>query len=370
MKPTNPIRTRSFPALCAALAFTLTGCLNQEDKIETAPDKTFVFAVTSDYKTGSYSLFGLDSAFTRTNVEAIHSDAAVRWHGGDDIIIINRLKRDNLQIVDKHNLKTVLPISLPALSNPYDVEVLDGKIYVAMLACDSILIFNQKDGTPAGAIDIHAYADADGFAEASALKFVDGTLYAILAILDAKAFFAPLPNPKILKIDVKSGKVTKALDLPFTNPAGIAWDSAGGKLYIPCIGEYTESDFFTLKLDGGIATIDLAAFTASPLISEKDLGGNVGAASFHAGKLIFDLGSAGAEKITALTVATKAATTIVSLDAYASGGLAVDAQTNTLCVGDRGKGKGLRLFDLDTFKERAASNIDLGLPPTSLAIIR
>lgn len=369
MNPSIRNRTRSVPALCAALALALTGCLTQETKNETAPDKAFVFAVTSDYKTGNYSLFGLDSSFTRTNVDAIHSDATVRWRGGDDIIIINRLKRDNLQIVDKHNLKTVLPIPLPALSNPYDVEVLDGKLYVAMLAYDSILVFSQKDGSRAGAISVHDFADADGFAEATALKFVDGALYAILANLDTKTF-TPLPKPKLVKIDVKTLKVAKSLELPFANPLGIAYDSAGGKLYIPCVGEYTESDFTTPKLDGGIAAIDLAAFTASTLVEEKDLGGNVGSASFHAGRLIFGLGVKDAERITSLTVTTKAATTIASLDAYMGGGLAVDAQTNTLCVGDRGKGKGLRLFELDTFKERAASNIDLGLPPTGLAIIR
>jgi DNA-binding beta-propeller fold protein YncE len=369
MNTDTNLRTRFAPVLAAALALGLSGCLSEDELMEKAPDKAYVIATTSDYKTGNYSLFGLDSAFTRTNVDPIHSDATVRYHGGDDIIIINRLKRDNLQIVDKHNLKTVLPITLPALSNPYDAEVRDGKIYVAMIAYDSILVFNQKDGSRFGAISVHAYADADGFAEATALKFVGGALYAILGNLDTKTY-TPLPRPKLLKIDVKALKVEKALDLPFSNPAGITWDKDGGKLYIPCVGEYTESDFFTPKLDGGIAVIDLAAFTASELIGEKDLGGNVGSALFHSGKLIFTLGVAGADKVTALTVAAKAVTTIATLGAFAGGGLALDAQTNTLCVGDRGKGKGLRLFDLDTFKERTASNIDLGLPPSSLAIIR
>ena len=104
------------------------------------------------------------------------------------------------------------------------------------------------------------------------------------------------------------------------------------------------------------------------LIGETDLGGNVGAGIFHGGKLIFGLGAQGANKVTALSVASKGTETIVSLGPWDGGGLALDAATHTLCVGDRAKG--LRLFDLDTFQERAVSNIDLGLPPTSLAVIR
>lgn len=366
MYPPISNRTSNAAVLAASLALGLTGCLNQETAIEKAPDKAYVFVVTSDYKTGSYSLVGLDSAFTRTNIDAISSDAAVRYLGGDDIFIINRKGRDNLQIVDKRNLKTVLPIALPPLSNPYDVEVRDGLIYVAMLAYDSILIFNQKDGTRAGGIDIHPYADNTGFAEAAALQFVDGTLYALLQNLDSS--FQALPNPKLLKIDAKSKTIIKTLDLPLTNPLGITLDKSGGKLHIPCVGVYLESDFTTPVKDGGFVTVDLASFTASVTATETELGGNVGQALFHGGKLIFALGVKEAERLVAMTVPGNTLTDIVELGAWETGGMDLDTESNSLCLGD--KKKGLRLFDLDTFKERDHTNIDLGLPPNGLAVIR
>ncbi len=365
---------RHFRARLAALAAStlcFAGCMTDEKLTETAPDKGYVFAVTSDakYKEGNYSAVGLDSSFTRTNIDPIHPDAAVRFFGGDDIFVINRLGRDNLQIIDKQNLKTVMQVGFPKLSNPYDVAIKDGLIYVALFAKDSILIYDQKDGSEKGAIDVHAYADSDGFAEATALKFVGEDLYAILANLDSKAYYAPTAKSTLVKIDVKAKKVAKALELSLGNPAGITYDETAGKLYIPCIGKYTESDFVTLVLDGGILSVDLATFAeGSMLATEKDLGGNVGKTLLYQGKLLFDLGVADGERILAYGISDKQITDIVKLNPYKGGGMAVDPGTRTLCIGDRMKG--LRLFNLEDFKEKTASNIDLGLLPSDLAVIR
>ena len=107
---------------------------------------------------------------------------------------------------------------------------------------------------------------------------------------------------------------------------------------------------------------------ASVLKTEAELGGNVGDARFADGKLFFDLATASADRIVALDVADKSVATITELKPYQGGGLAVDAETHTLCIGDRTKG--LRLFALDTFKEKDSAAIDLGLLPADLAVIR
>lgn len=367
-------RTRpGLPAagLLIAAPFLLAACLGPDGKPDPVlPDAAYVFAVSAseDYTTGAYSAYGLTSGTALPAIAANHPDAVVRFRGGSDIFVINRKGRDNLLVVDKNNLKVVLAVKFPSLSNPQDVETKDGMLYACFLAKDSILVYDQANGNPVGAIDIHAYADSDGHAEAGALRFVGDDLYVTVQNLDTKdPFYKPHDAPKLLKIDVRKRAVDKAITLPFPNPQGITYDEASGKLYVPCVGEYTDESYQP-KLDGGIVVIDPAAGTATVLATEADLGGNVGQLWLNDGKLIFDLNMAKADRVEALSLSDKSVTPIVDLASYAGGGLAVDAGTNTLCVGDRKKG--LRLFRLDTFQEKENTNIDLGLPPTDMVVIR
>jgi hypothetical protein len=341
--------------------------IHVQDSLRTLP---LVFAITSDYKTGSYSVHGLDSNYTKVDVDPIHSDAGVRYLGGDDIFIINRYKRDNLQVVDRRNLKTVMQIAFPSLSNPQDVALKDGLIYVAFYSLAKIGIYRQEDGVKAGEIDISAYADtSDHLPETAALKFVNGDLYAVLQNLDVN--YSPLTG-QLLKIDVAAKTVKQALALPFGNPAGITWDPASGKLYIPCRGGYSNPDY-SVKTDGGIAVVDASTLElADTLALETDLGGNVNSALIYGGNLIMVVGKGMSDDVVAISLVTGQAAPIVKLGGYASGGLAIDAPSRTLCVGDRKKGgPGLRLFDLAAFTEKSAPGIDLGLlPPSDLAVIR
>jgi hypothetical protein len=368
----NTLRTR---LALAAAPLALAGCLEQIDKTETAlPDAGFVFAVTSDYKTGAYAAYGLESGISLPRIEANHSDAGVRYHGGSDIFVINRLGRDNLLVVDRKSLKVVMAVKFPAASNPYDVEAKDGSLYACFFAYDSILVYNQADGTQKGGIDIHAYADSDGFAEASALAFAGDYLYAVVQNLDTKHDFKALADPKLLQIDVKERKVVKAFTLPLPNPGGIAYDPASGKLYIPCQGQVFDATY-AIVADGGIVSVDPASGNMQVIAKEKDLGGNVGRAILHGGKLFFavaqagpDLTHPGADQIFALSLSDNSVSPVAKLPQYAVGGLGIDAETNTLVVGDRQAG--LRLFRLDTFAEKPKTGIDLGLPPVDLVVVR
>jgi hypothetical protein len=345
-----------------------TDSIHVADSLKALP---LVFAITSDYKTGNYSVHGLDSNYTKTTLDPIHSDAAVRYPGGDDIFIINKLGRDNLQLVDRHHLKTVLQIPLPPKSNPHDVALKDGLIYVAYYARAEIGIYRQSDGTAAGVIDISAYADtADHLPETEALAFVNGDLYALLQNLDTKSYL-PL-TAQLLKIDVAAKTVKKALALPFGNPSGMAWDAASGNLFISCLGEYTYPDY-SVKSDGGIVAVSASTLELKDTLAlEKDLGGNVGGGLIHNGKLILSVGTGMSDDIIAISLADGTSREIVKLGGYTTGGLAIDGPSSTLCVGDRKKGgPGLRLFDLATWKEKSAPGINLGsLPPSSLAIVR
>lgn len=359
-------------AWAGAALLCLSACTTSDEK-DPAPntEKGILFALTSDYKTGSYSVVGIDSAFIANQIDPIHSDAVVRYLGGNDIFIINRLPRNSLQIVDRHNLHTVLEVGLPALSNPQDVELNDSLLYVAFYGTDKIGIYHQGEGAPKGEIDLSAYADSsDKLPETSDLLFVGDTLYALTQNLDTKNGFVPL-TAHLLKIDITTRKVTQALELPYGNPAGMTYDPASGKLYIPCRGLYSNPDY-SVKADGGIVVVDLSKFTiGDTLATEADLGGNVNQAILYKGSLYMDVGADAAEKIVAISVADGMARDIVDLNPYSVGGMAIDAKTSTLYLGDRKKGaERLRIFDADTFQEKEGSKLDLGMPPVDMVVVR
>jgi hypothetical protein len=118
--------------------------------------------------------------------------------------------------------------------------------------------------------------------------------------------------------------------------------------------------------------VDLDAFEVSDtLATEAELGGNVNPAVLHDGKLFLSLGTDAADRIIAFSIADGKAQGIVDLAPYSTGGIALDAGTETLFVGDRASGNGqLRLFDAATLEEKPDSKVDLGMAPVDLAVIR
>src|SRR5690348_3452849 len=63
-------------------------------------DGATIFVVTTDFDTGSYSLFpvGQPQQVARSLGE-VHSDAVARTHGGI-VYVVNRLGGDNIQAID------------------------------------------------------------------------------------------------------------------------------------------------------------------------------------------------------------------------------------------------------------------------------
>jgi hypothetical protein len=368
-----PLGLRGLSLSAAAFAAAgLTGCLQDDSAAKAAPipGTPILFALTSDYHTGSYSVFGIDSDFAALDIAPIHSDAVIRYCGGSDIYVINRLGRDNIQVIDRHNLQTVMQIDLADLSNPYDVAVKDSLIYVAEFASAKIEVFGQNQGDHRSDIDLSAFADtSDGLPETTELAIIDGYLYALAANLDAKNTFAPL-TAKLIRYDL-SKKTFASLDLPFGNPVNMAWDSAGGKLYIPCRGVFLKPDYSGFVLDGGIATINLSDFTVGATVAtEEALNGSLNKAVFHDGGLYMDLSTALNEKIVSISVGDGAVKELGGADSYKVSGIALDAKAATLFIGDRKLG--LRAFNLAADgAEKALGKASAGaLPISDIAVIR
>ncbi len=395
MSPNSRFRNLNLAALAAAALLGLSACMTNDslkdapvtpvtqvapDKkdslkdvpvAQVAPDKAFVLALTSDYTTtGSFSAFGIDSDFTRKDIEPINSDAVVRYLGGDDIYILNRFGRDNLQVVDRHKLTTVGQIPFPTLSNPYDIAEKDGLLYVGFYGSYAkIGVYSLKTLAMVDSIDLSAQADTvDHFPETTELLVIGNTLYALLGNMN-NTTYQPL-QARLARIDLATKSVT-AVDLPFGQPVSLAYDADANKLYIPCRGAFFKPGSFTnLELDGGIVSVRLSDFkVADTLATEAGLKGSLGKAFLNDGRLIMDLTTATDEKIESISLKDGKSEDWASIKSYDLSGMDIDGKNDILYVGDRTNG--LRFFDLKTGKEKDGSKVKLGgVPITSLAVIR
>jgi hypothetical protein len=364
--------TLNLALLAGTLA--LAGCLQDDAGDRPAPKgKEMIFTLNSDYKTGSYSTASLDGKEVQKDLEAVGSDAVVRYLGGKDIFILNRLGRDNAQVVDRENLKTVLQFSFPALSNPYDIVLEDSLLYVGFFGLAKVLVYHQGQGDLKDSLDLAPFADTvDGKPEVMDLEIDDGKLYVLVSNLDAKNRFSPL-QARLVRFDLAT-KAAEAIDLPYGQPSGFALDAVARKLYIPCRGVWFKPDY-TLELDAGVVSVDLGSFEVTDtLATEASLGGTMGAPRFHDGKLYLDLtveeGGATLDKIVAFAPSKGApVTALATLEGYQYGGFAIDGDTGTLYVGDRKQG--LRIIDLATGSEKPESKVSLGaLPINDLVLVK
>ncbi|HLP41610.1 MAG TPA: hypothetical protein VK465_08900 [Fibrobacteria bacterium] len=374
---TRLIRAKHIAMHAALLATSLaclaglSGCLEGESEGEPTPaprEASFLFSLNSDRKSGTYSVLRLDSNIISRDIAAIHSDAAVRWLGGDDIFIINRLGRDNIQVIDRKNLKTVLQFSLPSTSNPYDLALKDSLLYVGFYNLAEIRIYHQKEGESRGSIDISAYADtSDGKPEVPDVEILGEYLYVLLANLDTKNGWIPLQS-KLLRIRLADKRI-ESLDLPYGNALNVAYDSAAGRLYIPCRGAYFTSDK-KHALDGGIVSVDLEKWAvADTLQTEASLGGTVNPVTLHEGRLYTAVTAAEETILSFAPTMGAATTTLATLEAYQFAGLAIDGEADILYVGDRMQG--LRSFNLGANKENDSAKVSLGdLPIADLVLVK
>jgi len=242
-----------------------------------ATDRAVV--LTTDYSS-SASVASLDvSANTVTpNHLAVHTDAAVRTHGGK-VYVLERLGRDNVLVLDGSDLSTpVLQFSVGNGSNPQDIAFVDGtKAYVSRYELDRLLIVNPATGDSLGSVDISFAADADGVPEMSQLAIHEGQLFVVCQRLDRDGGWVPSDRSEVVVVDVSTDQVVdvdasqagvQGIVLGLRNPADAV--QREGRLYVSCVGSYAD------LTDGGIEVVDLSArATGGVVVGEEALGGNL-----------------------------------------------------------------------------------------------
>lgn len=245
-----------------------------------------VFVLTSDYSTGSFSVFDPDTltAYNDIGPHMVHSDAMVRYFSAmpDYVYIINRYGQDNIQALNRHlNYTTVFQESMGTLSNPHDICVVDsGRAYVTRYEESRLWIIDPATGQKTGEIDLSAYADdtMPGIPHMSRMYHHESTQRLFVAIQRLASNWHPSEYSSVIVIDtdVSSSNCNEVIDeiqltwaegsetINATNPTTkfsyvpAAWwqpSTADGHdhIFISCVGEF--GHFF--QLDCGIVAIDV-----------------------------------------------------------------------------------------------------------------
>lgn len=284
MAPSVIVSSRGF-ALRITFAAGLLAFLSCKD-IERPPIFSLLLSgagtrigiVTTDFgSAGRFSVLTPEGV-PLPGLSPIHSDAVARFQN-NQVTIINRLNRDNIQVLEPSaGFLTVQEFSVGSGTNPHDyVRVSDAKGYVTLYNRNYIQIVQPATGFLIGALSLAAFSDVDGLPEMEALHLEGSLLYAAVQRLDrGQANFPPAGISKLVEIDTGSDSVSASFDFPAANPFGKfrrVLFSGVPHLVIPCPARLG----FISQMDGGVVAFNLQTRSFRPgfLYAETTAGGDI-----------------------------------------------------------------------------------------------
>ena len=332
---------------------------------------------TTDYSSGSFSSMDLSTNTATHDHLTIHSDAAVRTYR-DKVYILNRLRQDNVIVLSRSDLKTPLTqYSTGNGSNPHDMAfVSEEKAYISRYERTQLLIVNPITGDSLGAVDLSAFADADGLPEMNQLALYDNYLFVACQRLDRDNGFVPTDVSVIAVVDVMTDQVVdvdantagvQGIVMASKNPAGAV--QRGNKWFLSAVNSFLD---FT---DGGIEVVDLENLRSEGIvIDEIALGGNTNSLAMISDNkgyvVVSDANFVNEVKIFDLTRQS-----VSSRLSGVSGGYIPDLGVfgGRLYVLDQGSfvdpaSAGVKVYDVKT-DQLVAGPISTGLPPSGIAFV-
>ncbi len=235
-----------------------------------------------------------ESRFTiEDDLEIISSDPFARVEDGRPFIV-NAYTFDNLQGLDPAAaFSTAFQYTTGSRSNPHDVAVLPdpepakipaggatggspgGFAFVPRYEppFNDVAVIDLADGTIVDAIDLSPYArNADRLPRPDQALLHDGLLY--VTIQDINLTFTDYRTGRVVIIDPEARSVIGVVDLHGQNPfLSLAALPDTGLIYVGLAGIFP--GLLKQALTGGVEAVDPVARTASVVIDDDLLGGNV-----------------------------------------------------------------------------------------------
>lgn len=244
--------------------------------------------VSTDY--GSSGRFGTvngDTFLFVQGLSGIHSDAIAKYIDGK-VYIINRLNRDNIQILNPElGFLTELEFSVESGSNPQDfVKINSTKAYISRYNKSSLLIVDPSSGSKTGLIDFSGYCESssngsalDNLPEMNQMYLDSNQLYLQLQRLDRNdpsGYFSPNASSLLVEIDVNTDKVVSSYTFQSRNPISkIQKMDLFGSPHLVMAAPNKQG--FLSQNDGGVEAFNLTTktFRTGFLYSEIEAGGDI-----------------------------------------------------------------------------------------------
>lgn len=323
------------------------------------PDETTAVVTTTDFAVGSLATITLDGHEVSDDLAPTTADPNVIVQEGR-VLQVNGLGFDTVSVFEPgHWSAPESQFSVGAGSNPYDVAVVEGEIFVTLYERAEIAVFDLATARRSGTVDLSAFADADGVPEAASILEVGGALYVALQQLDRNNGWAPAGG-QVIRVDPTSLAITGSWDVG-PNPTLHPHPSEPDKLVVRT-GTYA-------TLNGGLRVLDPAA--------EK------------LGEMFLDSASAGYAVADYVEAPSGAGLFIAEHTDFTYGVKCIDEQGEVtdgettadwlagLAVDDRGEAwiasrpfggaGGLVVWDVDTCSRLTATPIGTSLPPYRIA---
>lgn len=168
---------------------------------------THAVVTTTDFSVGALATVALDSLEVQDDITLTSADPFV-FVQDDTVFQVNGFGVDNVTVYAPGDFTSVLAqFSTGAGTNPHDVALVDGDLYVTLYEEAHLGIFDPADGTALGTVDLSAEAGSDGIPEASTMVRVAGRLYVALERLDRDDGWTD-DGGTVVEIDPDSGLVT------------------------------------------------------------------------------------------------------------------------------------------------------------------
>jgi hypothetical protein len=259
--------------------------------------RRYLVAATDFMEFGRTSLVSVryDTRFSiEESPDFISSDPVARMEDGRPLIV-NRLGSDNVQGLDPFSFTTVFEHSVGNGANPHDAVILrpaaagvpeagaghPGFAFVTRYGPDfnDVAILDLETGDLAGAIDLRPYAmNPDRTPRPDQIVEHGGLLF--VTLLDVDRSFTRYATGRMVVIDPVARAVTGVIDLPGQNPfETLFFSAATGRIVLNLAGIFP--GLLAQALTGGIVTIDPESRTATLLVDDDRLGGNVAGVALH-----------------------------------------------------------------------------------------
>ena len=164
----------------------------------------------------------------RAPAGAIGDDPTLR-HFGNDVFVVNRADGNNVTLLDDHTFAVVAQVATGASSNPQDVALAHGKLYVPVYGGKGVAVVAPGSAT-IGIVDLSA-DDPDGHPQCESALAVDNEIYVACQLLDDSTF-APRGFGKVYVIDPTTDTVRTRFDLTTKNPITLLEPVAGGTIAV------------------------------------------------------------------------------------------------------------------------------------------